>query len=82
MRSIGKASYCRNPESLASELEWIAAHVTESVDVARTQELLARARASEKAGNRAAARALLTELWDLFPSSPEQQRKSFGSGVR
>ena len=29
-----------------------------------------------------ALRAIMSELWQLFPSSPEQQRRSFGSGVR
>ena len=82
LRSIGKASYCRNPESLSSELDWVAAHVTEAVDVPRAQLLIERARAAESAGSVPAARALLTAIWDLFPSSPEVQRKSFGSGVR
>jgi molecular chaperone DnaK len=82
VRSIGKASYCRNPESLSTELDWVAAHVTEAVDVPRAHLLIGRARAAESAGSVPAARALLTAIWDLFPSSPEVQRKSFGSGVR
>ena len=82
MRSIGKASYFRNPETLEGELDWAAAHVTQSVDVTRTQALLERARAEERAGKPGAARALLSQVWDLFPGSPELQRKSFGSGVR
>jgi molecular chaperone DnaK len=82
MRSIGKASYCRDPRSLASEIEWAAAHVAEALDVARAHDVVERARAAERAGNSAAVRALLAEIWDLFPSSPERQRRSFGSGVR
>jgi molecular chaperone DnaK len=82
MRSIGKASYCRDPRSLASEIEWAAAHVAEAIDVARAHDVVERARAAERAGNVAAVRALLAEIWELYPSSPERQRRSFGSGVR
>jgi molecular chaperone DnaK len=82
VRAIGRASYTRNPESMTSELEWLATHVTQAMDVPRAQALVERARAVDRTGARGPMRALLTELWDLFPSSPEQQRKSFGSGVR
>jgi molecular chaperone DnaK len=82
VRAIGRASYTRNPESMTSELEWLASHVTQAMDVPRAQALVERARAVDRTGARGPMRALLTELWDLFPSSPEQQRKSFGSGVR
>lgn len=82
MRAIGKASYCRDPRSLSRELEWVAANVTQAVDVARASEILERARAADAGGNRAASRAVLAEIWSLFPTSAEEQRRSFGSGVR
>jgi molecular chaperone DnaK len=82
LRAIGRAAYCRNPQSLRDELEWAAANVSDAMDVARAHELVGRARTAAEAGNAAALRALMSEIWPLFPSSPEQQRRSFGSGVR
>jgi molecular chaperone DnaK len=82
MRSIGKASYCRDPQSLASELEWIVAHITQAMDVARAHQLLERARAAQAEGNRTALIATVAQIWELFSGSPERQEKSFGSGVR
>jgi hypothetical protein len=55
------------------------------MDVPRAHELLARARAAaESATPQApqALRALMSEIWQLFPTSAEQQRRSFGSGIR
>ena len=63
-------------------VDWLASHVTDTVDVPRAEELLARTRAAERAGQQGAARALLAQVWDLFPASPEIERQSFGSGVR
>jgi molecular chaperone DnaK len=82
MRSLGRASYCRDPRSLANELEWATAHVTQAMDVAAAQQLVERARAAEAEGNRAALHALVARLWELYPGSPELREKSFGSGVR
>jgi molecular chaperone DnaK len=85
LRAVARAAHCRNPQSLREELEWAAANVTDALDVARAHELVARARAAAEgatAGGTHALRAIMSELWQLFPSSPEQQRRSFGSGVR
>jgi molecular chaperone DnaK len=82
LRSIGKASYCRDPQSLPNELEWAVAHLTQALDVARAHQLVERARAAEAEGNRTALVATVAQLWELFPSSPERQRQSYGSGVR
>jgi molecular chaperone DnaK len=82
LRSIGKASYCRDPQSLSLELEWVAAHLTQAMDVVRASALVERARAAEAAGNRTALVATVAQLWDLFPGSPERREQSFGSGVR
>jgi molecular chaperone DnaK len=82
LRSIGKASYCRDPQSLSNELEWVGAHLTQAIDVARANLLVERARAAQAAGNRTALVATVAQLWELFPSSVERQEKSFGSGVR
>jgi len=82
MRSIGKASYCRDPQSLGNELEWVGAHLTQAIDVARANLLVERARAAQTSGNRTLLIATVAQLWELFPSSPERQERSFGSGVR
>jgi molecular chaperone DnaK len=82
LRSIGKASYCRDPQSLDHELEWVAAHLTLAMDVARASALVDQARAAQTAGNRSALVATVAQLWELYPSSPERREQSFGSGVR
>jgi len=82
LRSIGKASYCRDPQSLSHELEWVAAHLTQAMDVARATALCDQARAAQAAGNRPALVATVAQLWELYPSSPERREQSFGSGVR
>jgi molecular chaperone DnaK len=82
MRSLGRASYCRDPRSLGDQLEWATAHVTQALDVAAAQQLVERARAAEAEGNRAALHAVLARLWELFPGPPELREQSFGSGVR
>jgi hypothetical protein len=71
-------------------LAWAAAHVTEAVDVARATSLLDRARAMQAKAAAAdiaetaspSLRALVAQIWDLFPTSPDLQRQSFDSGVR
>jgi len=82
MRAIGRASYCRNPRTLESELEWAESHVTEAVDVTRAHQLIVRASTARTEGNRAVMRALVSELWSLFPAPPELARLSYDSGVR
>ena len=76
--------------SMSDAIEWAAAHVTEAMDVAAAARLLDRARAlqaqnpvAEHAGGGAwALRAIVAEIWELFPGSPELQAKSFDSGIR
>ena len=82
MHAIGKASYCRNPQSMSYELDWLSAHVTEAVDVVQANQLIERARAAQGASDNLTLRGLLAQLWSLIPSAPEQQAKSFGSGIR
>ena len=87
MRSIGRASYCRDPRAMDDALAWAAAHVTEAVDVARATSLLDRARViqtqhAEMAQSVVAARAGRADLGPV----PEQPRAAAPelrfSGVR
>ena len=90
MRALGRAAYCRDPRSMADAIDWAAAHVTEAMDVAAAASLLDRARvlqaqnpaADVAGGGLRALRAIVAEIWELFPSSPELQAKSFDSGIR
>jgi molecular chaperone DnaK len=82
MRSIGKASYWRNPQSATSELDWMCANVAQTMDVARANQLLEQARAAQAAGNETALKGALAQIWELLPSSIEEQHRSYGSGVR
>jgi len=82
MRSIGKASYWRNPQSAVGELEWMSANITLTMDVTRANFLIEQARAAQNAGNDAAFKGALARLWELFPASVEEQSRSYGSGVR
>jgi molecular chaperone DnaK len=90
MRSLGRAAYCRDPRSMSDAIDWAAAHVTEAMDVAAASRLLDRAHAlreklpldDDDGGGLRALRAIVAEIWELFPSSPELQAKSFDSGIR
>ena len=90
MRALGRAAYCRDPRSMADAIDWAAAHVTEAMDVAAASTLLDRARAlqaqhpiaDQTGGGLRALRAIVAEIWELFPASPELQAKSFDSGIR
>jgi molecular chaperone DnaK len=82
MRALGKASYWRNPQSRASELDWLSANVAQALDVTRANRLLEAARAAQSAGNETALTATLAQLWGLYPASREEQEQSYGSGVR
>jgi molecular chaperone DnaK len=90
MRSLGRAAYCRDPHAMSDAIDWAAAHVTEAMDVAAASSLLDRARAlraripgaDHDGGGLRALRAIVAEIWELFPSSPELRAKSFDSGIR
>ena len=82
MRSLCKASYWRDPQSLLGEMDWLSAHVTEATDVSRAQQLIDKARFAHQQGNPSAFKAALAEIWLHFPCSIEDQHRSFGSGIR
>jgi molecular chaperone DnaK len=87
MRSLGRAAYCRDPRAISDAIDWAAAHVTEAMDVAAASSLLDRARALQAqaqgiVGGPGALHALVTEIWRLFPTSPELRAKSFDSSIR
>jgi hypothetical protein len=86
MRSLGRSAYCRDPRAISDAIDWAAAHVTEAMDVAAASSLLDRARAMQASdlaiGGHGALRAIVSEIWELFPTSPELRAKSFDSGVR
>jgi molecular chaperone DnaK len=90
MRSLGRAAYCRDPHAMSDALDWAAAHVTEAMDVAAASSLLDRARALQAdspitdpaGGGLRALRAIVAQIWELFPATPELQAKSFDSGIR
>jgi hypothetical protein len=76
---------------MSDAIDWAAAHVTEALDVTAAASLLDRARAlqahgitaADPAGNGLRAlRALVAEIWELFPASPELRAKSFDSAIR
>jgi molecular chaperone DnaK len=82
MHALGKASYCRNPQSSTNELDWLSSHVVEAVNVAEANRLLERAHVAQQRDDHFGVRGLLSQLWALFPNSVEERQKSFGSGVR
>jgi molecular chaperone DnaK len=90
MRTLGRAAYWRDPRSMSDAIDWAAAHVTEAMDVAAASSLLDRARvlraqipvADPGAGGLRSLRAIVAEIWELFPGSPELRARSFDSGIR
>ena len=82
MRSLCRASYWRDPQSLLNELDWLAAHVTEATDVSHAQHLIDKARGARQQDNQTLLKATLADIWVHFPGSLEDRHRSFGSGVR
>jgi hypothetical protein len=60
----------------------MSANITRTMDVARANQLLEQARAAHIAGNETACKGALAQIWELYPSSIEEQNRSYGSGVR
>jgi molecular chaperone DnaK len=82
MRTLGKAAYLRDPQTPEHEIDWLSAHVTEAMDVARAEQLIEKARAAHRQGQSLEVRAMLAQIWAQFPVSAEERQRSFGSGVR
>src|SRR5262249_14104440 len=81
MRRLGDTAWARDPGAVRESFEWYSANVSEATDAKRASELLARGRTAIEKNDTPGLRAVNRELWDLFPGTPEERRKSFGSGV-
>jgi molecular chaperone DnaK len=81
MRSLGHASYARDPDWVIYELDWYAAHLSEMTDVRLGQALVDEARGALARDERPALQSILRRLQDLCPSTVQERRLSYGSGV-
>jgi len=81
IRSLGKAAYARDPESVARDFEWYSAHISDTTDVRRAQALLDEGKAALARRDLTALRSVNHRLWDLFPGTAQERRLSFGSSV-
>jgi molecular chaperone DnaK len=79
--ALSEAAYSRDPEAPAWNFEWYEAHLTEAIDVPKAQALLDQGRSLRRQGNLEALRTVNRQLYALFPGTPAERRKSFGSGL-
>jgi molecular chaperone DnaK len=82
LSSLANAACARDPRWPAWSLDHFAAHLAEATDARRAQSLLDKGRKALARDDTAGVRAAVAELEDLFPGTPEERRRSFGSGLR
>jgi molecular chaperone DnaK len=82
VRAMGDAAFSRDPRTPHLEFDWYASNVGEALDLPRAAALVARGREARARDDASEMRSINRQLSDLFPSSPEARRRSFGSGVR
>jgi molecular chaperone DnaK len=81
MRKLGTTAYARDPLAVREDFEWLAANVAEATDVRKASELVTRGRAALEKDDLQALRTINQQLWALHPGTPEERRRSFGSGI-
>ena len=81
-RSLGNAAFARDPRAPSLSLEAYAARLSEATDLKRAHELVARGRDCLKRNDTGALKAVNAELQALFPGTPEERLRSYGSGVQ
>jgi molecular chaperone DnaK len=81
LRSLANTSYNRDPEAPAYTFEWYRSHLSEASDIRRADELLKRGQELLRSRRLEELRQVNRELDALFPGTPDERRRSFGSGV-
>jgi molecular chaperone DnaK len=79
---LATAAYYRNPDVWEDEFQSALSHVERASDQARAQSLVQQGHEALAAGDTSKLREIVEKLWKLLPSSPEQRRKGYDSGVR
>lgn len=82
VRSLGSAAFSRDPRAEAIAFGVYASKISEATDLKQAHDLVARGRAALERGDKPALRAVNVELQALFPGTPEERLRSFGSGVQ
>ncbi|MBL8634078.1 MAG: Hsp70 family protein [Myxococcales bacterium] len=79
---LATAAYYRNPDVWEDEFNDAISHIERASDQARAQSLVQQGHAALAAGDTAKLRDIVEKLWKLLPSSAEQRRQGYDSGVR
>lgn len=82
LRTLGHAAYSRDPRSATYNFEWYEENVASATDPRLAQSLLEKGRTALRKEDDQELRRINRQLSDLFPGTPEERRRSFGSGVR
>lgn len=81
MRTLRHTAFRRDPESPIYVFNWFTSRVSESSDLKRASELVARGRALLQRRDLDGLKAVNNELDPLYPGSAVERERSFGSGV-
>lgn len=79
---LATAAYYRNPSVWADEFETASSLVEKASDQVRAQSLVQQGHEALAAGDTSKLREIVEKLWKLLPSSAEQRRQGYDSGVR
>src|SRR5262245_29003840 len=82
IRQLGTAAYLRHPEAWEWEFQHWAARVSESTDIRRATELVAKGQEALRQNDRAKLEPIVRALWQLSPVDRDEQRLGHGSGLR
>ena len=81
VRDVGNAAFYRHPDAWSWELDYYAAHVTEATDPRAAKQIIERAREARQGGDASRLKAMVTQLWGLFPAEANERRLSHHSGI-
>jgi len=82
MRNLANAAYARDPRSVFFTFDWFTQNIASATDIPRATELLNKGRVASEKGDAAELKIINRQLDPFFPGTEEEQRQSFGSGVR
>jgi len=82
MRRLGEAAFYRDPDAWEWEFRHHAARVSESTDIRRASELVAKGQEALRQRDLVKLEQIVRELWQLHPVDPDEQKLGHGSGLR
>ncbi len=79
--TLGNAASLRRPDAWRDRFDYIASRLSESTNLRRANELVARGNEARRNNNEDELRNIVHELWQLMPVDAEEQARGHGSGL-